>query len=106
MSSAVAKKLNVIPIKKSARCLALWQAYQKQYWDMLKPIVEKLYVAHLRDLSKGEKPKSRIQFQSEVVRQRYEDESEEVKTSIEAYIENLNNEGSDEQCNIPEWYQE
>ncbi|KAF8345715.1 hypothetical protein F5887DRAFT_1074141 [Amanita rubescens] len=105
-SSAVAKK-DVIPIKKSAKRLAPWQAYQKKYWNVLKPIVDELYDAHIKGLSENEKPKPKIQLQSEIVRQRYENESEAVKTSVEEYVQSLMNdgEGSDE-CNIPEQYQE
>ena len=98
-NSALSKsKQYVIPVRKSGKRLAAWQAYQKKYWEKLKPIVDEAFSAHLDALSKGEKAKPKIQIQSEVVRGEYEKETDEIKAEVEEYMLNDCKEESDENC--------
>jgi hypothetical protein len=88
-TSALSKsKQNVIPVKKSGKRPAAWQAYQKIYWEKLKPLVDEAFNAHIGALSEGEKAKPKIQIQSEVVRGEYEKEADdvEVKAEVEKYM--------------------
>jgi hypothetical protein len=88
-TSALSKsKQNVIPVQKLGKRPAAWQAYQKLYWEKLKPLVDKAFNAHIKGLSEGEKAKPKIQIQSEVVRGEYEKEADDpkVKAEVERYI--------------------
>lgn len=96
-NSALSKQ-DVIPVKKSAKRLAVWQAYQKIYWVKLKPIVDEAYKAHLNTLAKGEKAKPKIQIQTEVVRGEYAKEAEDVKAEVEKYMHKSSEEEGDENC--------
>jgi hypothetical protein len=82
-------KQEVIPVRKAAKRPASWQAYQKKYWTKLKDIVDVEFNKYLENLSKGEKPKPKIQFQTEIVRREYDNETEDVKVEIEKHIQSL-----------------
>lgn len=65
---------------------APWQAYQKLYYEKkLKAIVDKEYAEYLKTVKEGEKPKTRIQIQTEISRREYGKESEQVQLMVEEY---------------------
>jgi hypothetical protein len=59
------------------------------YETKLKSIIDEEYAAYLASVKDGEKPKTRIQIQTDVGRREYEKESDEVKTEVEAYRKSL-----------------
>jgi hypothetical protein len=98
---------------KKAKKLPLWQAYSKRFYEeKLKEAVQ----AHWNAKHKTENPDhdeetpiapSPLQFQNEVIRAMYEEESDEVKKEIESYwdklgiedMEAIDNEGVDHEEN-------
>ena len=96
----------VIPVKKTTKVLALWQAYSTLYYQSKhKPLVESAWtsyvkgfkeesVSHVGDEAEGsagklKKMKSRIEIQNEVVQAKFKRETEEVKAEVEAYVKGL-----------------
>ena len=99
----------VIPVKKTSKLPALWQAYSTLYYQSkLKPLVEKAWTSYLRGFqeesanhvedTKGEveggtgnqkKTKSRIEILNEVAQAEFKKETKEVKKEVEAYVKGL-----------------
>jgi len=96
----------VIPVKKTMKVPALWQAYSTLYYQSkLKPLVESAWTSYVKGVKeesashvgdeveggagKQKKTKSRIKIQNEVVQAKFKTETEEVKAEVEAYVKGL-----------------
>ena len=105
----MASKDAVIPVKKTSKLPALWQAYSTLYYkSKLKPLVEKAWTSYLKGVheesanrvedTEGEveggagnqkKMKSRIEILNEVAQTEFKKETKEVKKEVEAYVKGL-----------------
>lgn len=91
--------LNLQPKKeKSKKRLSLVQAYSKKYFPtMLKKIAEERYQEHLLEVEAGKTTKMKpLDHRNKVIREYWDDETEETKLEITEYREWLYTHGSSE----------
>jgi len=108
----------VIQIKKSTRLPVLWQAYSTLYYQSkLKPLVDDAYNKYLDGLKKdnivsddkGNEPvkscKSRLEFQNEIAKAKFEKATDEVKVEVAQYRERLKKKDEPAREPLPGHYQ-
>lgn len=97
-------KRAILNLQKEKRVPAVWQAYQKLYWETkLKSLVnmelDAIRAAAISgggDASWSVQRAERLQVQTRVTREQYEKESDEVKAEVVKYIEEKKNGGGTE----------
>ena len=100
----------VIPVKKTSKAPALWQAYSTLYYQSkLKALVDEAWFSYLKTKKESEIPldaesgsavansasrkekklKTRIQVHNEVIQAEFKKETPQVKAEVEAYVKDL-----------------
>lgn len=73
------------------RKLHPWQAFQKLFYDdQMKRDVDAAFATHLEGVESGKKAKTQFNIMTEMMKQRYENTSKEIKDQCEAYRQKEN----------------
>lgn len=77
----------VLKLSSTPKLVQPWQAYQNKFYDAkLKPKVEEAWNRYLSEVPEGQKPaKTLFEVRNRVVRELYENETDEVKQEVEEH---------------------